>query len=44
MTPKAQKIGAVNTIYFKDNQVIGDNTDYDGFLYLMEQQLTIKKS
>lgn len=43
ITPKAQKIGAVNTIYFKDNQVIGDNTDYDGFLYLIKQQSIIKK-
>lgn len=29
---KALKIGSVNTIYFKDNKVIGTNTDYDGFL------------
>lgn len=29
---KALKIGSVNTIYIKDNKVIGSNTDYDGFL------------
>ena len=29
---KALKIGSVNTVYVKDNKVIGTNTDYDGFL------------
>lgn len=28
----AQKIGAVNTIYVQDGKVIGDNTDYLGFI------------
>lgn len=28
---KAEEIGAVNTIKFKDGQLIGYNTDYDGF-------------
>ena len=39
LTPKAQKIGAVNTIYIRNNQIIGDNTDYDGFKYLLEEHL-----
>lgn len=43
ITSKAQKIGAINTIYMKDNQVIGDNTDYDGFKYLFENQLKIER-
>ncbi|PKK96329.1 MAG: shikimate dehydrogenase, partial [Tenericutes bacterium HGW-Tenericutes-3] len=32
LTSRAKKIGAVNTIYLKDGAIIGDNTDYDGFL------------
>jgi shikimate dehydrogenase len=32
LTPTAQAIGAVNTIYMRDNRPIGDNTDAPGFL------------
>jgi len=32
LTPTAEAIGAVNTIYFRNNKLIGDNTDADGFL------------
>ena len=32
LTPTAQAIGAVNTIYFRDNKLTGDNTDAPGFL------------
>ncbi len=32
LTSKAKKIGAVNTIYFREDKVVGDNTDYDGFV------------
>jgi shikimate dehydrogenase len=32
LTPTAQSIGAVNTIYFRENGLIGDNTDAPGFL------------
>jgi shikimate dehydrogenase len=32
LTPTAQAIGAVNTICFRDNKLIGDNTDAAGFL------------
>jgi shikimate dehydrogenase len=32
LTPTAQSIGAVNTIYLRENKLIGDNTDAPGFL------------
>lgn len=32
LTPTAKAIGAVNTIYLKDEKIIGDNTDASGFL------------
>jgi len=32
LTPTAKAIGAVNTIYLKNNKLIGDNTDAQGFL------------
>jgi shikimate dehydrogenase len=32
LTPTAQAIGAVNTIYLRDGKLIGDNTDGAGFL------------
>ena len=32
LTPSAQAIGAVNTLYFKDGKLIGHNTDAPGFL------------
>jgi shikimate dehydrogenase len=32
LSPAAQAIGAVNTIYLKGNSVIGDNTDSSGFM------------
>lgn len=32
LTPTAKAIGAVNTIYLRDNKLIGDNTDAAGFL------------
>ncbi len=32
LTLAAQAIGAVNTIYLRDEKIIGDNTDADGFL------------
>ncbi len=31
----AQRIGAVNTIYEKNGRLIGDNTDFYGFLHLL---------
>lgn len=38
LTPKAMRIKAVNTLYVKNGQVIGDNTDYDGFIGLLTKQ------
>jgi len=35
LTPKAKRIKAVNTLYVKGDKIIGDNTDYDGFLGLI---------
>ena len=32
LTPTAKSIGAVNTIYMRENKLIGDNTDAPGFL------------
>lgn len=52
LTPLAERIGAVNTIYREQavadhpGQLVGDNTDYDGFLALLRKtgiSLTEKK-
>ncbi len=32
LTPTAKAIGAVNTIYMRENKLVGDNTDAPGFL------------
>ena len=40
LTPTAQAIGAVNTIYLRDNKLIGDNTDAPGFLSDLKKFLT----
>ena len=40
LTPTAKSIGAVNTIYFHDNKLIGDNTDAPGFLWDVKKFLT----
>jgi len=37
LTPTAKAIGAVNTIYLKDEKLIGDNTDALGFLSDLKQ-------
>lgn len=40
----AKKIGAVNTLYWKDKKLIGHNTDYEGFLYAARRAgITFKK-
>lgn len=31
LTPEAELVGAVNTLYWKDRQLVGDNTDVEGF-------------
>lgn len=33
LTERAEKIGAVNALYFDGDTLVGHNTDYDGFLY-----------
>jgi shikimate dehydrogenase len=37
LTPTAEAIGAVNTIYLRNNKLIGDNTDAQGFLTDMKR-------
>lgn len=37
ISKEAQKIGAVNTIYFSKDGILGYNTDYYGFLSLIEK-------
>jgi shikimate dehydrogenase len=40
LTPTAKPIGAVNTIYVKEDKLIGDNTDAPGFLTDLKKFLT----
>jgi len=40
LTPTAKVIGAVNTVYFRENKLIGDNTDAPGFLKDLNNFLT----
>lgn len=40
LTPTAQAIGAVNTIYMRENKLIGENTDAPGFLADLKRFLT----
>jgi len=40
LTPTAKAIGAVNTIYIRDNKLMGDNTDATGFLSDLNQFLS----
>ncbi len=37
ISPEAQKIGAVNTITVRDGKLYGDNTDYFGFVYMLQK-------
>ncbi len=37
LTPRAQKIGAVNLILRKEGRLIGDNTDYYGFVQMLSR-------
>ena len=41
LTPTAQAIGAVNTIYVRDNRLIGENTDAPGFLADLKRTLQL---
>ena len=44
LTPTAKAIGAVNTIYMRENKLIGDNTDAPGFLSDLYSFIGGKKS
>lgn len=33
----AEKIGAVNTLYWNEGKLVGHNTDYEGFLYMLKR-------
>ena len=44
LTPTAQAIGAVNTIYMRDGKLIGDNTDAPGFLTDLKKTLNVSSS
>jgi shikimate dehydrogenase len=37
LTDEAKRIGAVNTVYVKNNKIVGDNTDYQGFKGLINR-------
>ena len=40
LTPTAETIGAVNTIYVRNNRLVGENTDAPGFLADLRRFLT----
>lgn len=42
LTPTAKAIGAVNTVYLKEDKLIGDNTDAMGFLSDLKRFLTLE--
>ncbi len=43
ISPEAEKIGAVNTITVRDGKLYGDNTDYYGFMHMVEKsKITVK--
>ena len=44
LTPTAHAIGAVNTIYQRENKLIGDNTDARGFLSDLKRFIGDRKS
>ena len=43
LTPIAKAIGSVNTIYFQKGKLIGDNTDYFGFNYMLQRSGIVLK-
>ncbi|MCF7845621.1 MAG: shikimate dehydrogenase [Candidatus Peribacteraceae bacterium] len=43
VTDAAKKIGAINTVYWQDEKLMGDNTDWLGFLNSFEDPIETKK-
>ena len=43
-TPAARAIGAVNTVYSRDDKLVGDNTDAAGFLSDLRQFIGTRES
>jgi shikimate dehydrogenase len=43
LTPTAEKIGAVNTIFLEGTELVGDNTDQEGFLLDLQKSLAPKR-
>jgi shikimate dehydrogenase len=43
ITKAAKTIGAVNTIFWQDDQLMGDNTDWLGFLHALEEKIDARK-
>lgn len=39
---KAQKVGAVNTVFWKGNRLCGTNTDVDGAIQALEEKTTLE--
>ncbi len=44
ITPAAKTIGAVNTLVIKDNKILGDNTDYFGFIENIKQNIKMSNT
>ncbi len=44
LSPSAEAIGAVNTIYIKNNKLYGDNTDAPGFLVSLKSSQLIQEN
>lgn len=45
ITPRAEKVGAVNTLYWEHDDIVGDNTDVLGFMApLKDKKKTLKKA
>lgn len=37
LSKRAKAVGSVNTVTIRDGKLYGDNTDYDGFLYMLSK-------
>lgn len=43
LTPEAKAIGAVNTVYFSEGKVEGENTDWQGFKEALTKHIDLEK-